>query len=152
METGIVLTFFFQFEAAYFSRDNLALHGFARFFAEQSKEESEHADNLIKYQNKRGGRVVFQDIAKPYTDDWNTPLCTLEASLELEKGVNESLLKLHKVAGSHNDPHLCDYLEEHFLSEQVDSLKKLADLKTKILRVGNDGVGLVVVDQELLSS
>ena len=44
---------------------------------------------LINYQNMRGGRVVFQDIAKAKTDDWYSALSAVEASLELEKKVHE---------------------------------------------------------------
>jgi len=140
-----------SFQAAFFDRDDQALHGFAHFFKEQSKEESEHADNLIKYQNKRGGRVVFQDISKPITGEWGSALAAVQAALELEKSVNESLLALHKVAGSHEDPHLCDHLEGHFLEEQVESIKQLGDLVTKMKRAG-DGLGLHIIDKELHSS
>ncbi len=136
------------FQAAYFDRDDQALHGFARFFAEQSKEENEHADNFIKYQNMRGGRVVFQDIPKPVAGEWGSALAAVQAALDLEKNVNSSLLNLHKVAASHDDPHLCNHLEEHFLEEQVESIKKLGDLITKMKRAG-DGLGLHVIDKEL---
>merc|ERR1711879_1102608 len=51
--------------AAYFERDDVALHGFAKRFRENSDEEREHAQKFIDYQNRRGGRVVFQDIAEP---------------------------------------------------------------------------------------
>ena len=44
---------------------------------------------LIHYQNMRGGRVVFQDVAKAKTDDWISALSAVEASLELEKKVHE---------------------------------------------------------------
>merc|ERR1712192_233130 len=40
-----------------------------------------------------------------------TPLEAMEAALELEKTVNQSLLDLHKVAGDKGDGHLCDFLE-----------------------------------------
>merc|ERR1711915_219558 len=47
------------------NRDDQALHGFAKFFQKSSDEEREHGMKLMEYQAKRGGRVVFQDIAKP---------------------------------------------------------------------------------------
>merc|ERR1712111_234291 len=50
--------------------------------SKSSDEEREHGEKLIKYQNKRGGKVVFQDIAKPTTMEWGTPLDALEAALE----------------------------------------------------------------------
>jgi ferritin heavy chain len=66
----------------------VALHGFAKFFRKQSDEEREHASIFIKYQNMRGGRVVFQDISKPVTDEWESALAAVQAALSLEKKVN----------------------------------------------------------------
>jgi ferritin heavy chain len=77
------------FQSSYFSRDDVALHGFAKFFEHSSKEEREHAQKLITYQNKRGGRVVLNPIDKPAKDEWGTGLDALMAALELEKTVNQ---------------------------------------------------------------
>ena len=74
--------------SAYFDRDDQAYPGFAAFFKKSSDEEREHGEKFIKYQNKRGGKVVFQDVAKPTTMEWGTPLEALEAALELEKTVS----------------------------------------------------------------
>ena len=49
-------------QAYYFDRDDVALPGFHKFFKKSSEEEREHAEKLMKYQNKRGGRIVLQDI------------------------------------------------------------------------------------------
>jgi len=105
---------------------------------------------LMEYQAKRGGRVVFQDIAKPSSMEWGTPLEAMEAALELEKTVNQSLLDLHKVSDSKGDAHLCDFLESEYLTEQVEGIKEIGDLITKIKRAG-DGLGLHIMDKEILS-
>merc|ERR1719481_2446061 len=76
----------------YFDRDDVAYKGMAAFFKKSSDEEREHGEKLIQYQNKRGGKVVFQDIAKPSSMEWGSPVDALEAALELEKTVNQSLL------------------------------------------------------------
>jgi len=65
----------------------------------------------------------------------------VEKALELEKKVNDSLLALHKVASNHNDPHLTNYLEGEFLDEQVESIKKFADMITRLKRAGPEGLG-----------
>merc|ERR1712210_250500 len=75
--------------SSYFNRDDQALHGFAEHFKKESGE------------------------------DWGTPVEAMEAALELEKTVNQSLLDLHKVAGDKGDGHLCDFLESEYLAEQV---------------------------------
>merc|ERR1719206_242240 len=49
--------------SSFFNRDDQALHGFASFFKKSSNEEREHGMKLMEYQTKRGGKVVFQDIA-----------------------------------------------------------------------------------------
>merc|ERR1711936_1188544 len=134
--------------ASHFDRDDVANYGFSSYFKKNSDEEREHAEKFIKYQNRRGGRVVFQDIAKPSTMEWGTPLEAMEAALELEKTVNQSLLDIHKVAGDKGDGHLCDFLESEYLSEQVEGIKAVGDLITKMKRAG-DGLGLHIIDKEM---
>jgi len=134
--------------AAYFERDDVALHGFAKRFRASSDEERGHAMKLIHYQNMRGGRVVFQDIAKAKTDDWSSALKAVEAQLELEKQVHEALLELHNTASSNNDPQLTDFIEGEFLKGQVEDQKEIGDLITK-LRNLKEGLGVHILDKEL---
>merc|ERR1711917_94159 len=117
--------------SSFFNRDDQALHGFASFFKKSSDEEREHGMKLMEYQTKRGGKVVLQDM---------------EAALELEKTVNQSLLDLHKSSDGKGDAHLCDFLEAEFLGEQVDGIKEIGDMITKIKRAG-DGLGLHIKDK-----
>ncbi|KAA8534027.1 hypothetical protein F0562_031544 [Nyssa sinensis] len=53
---------------AYFDRDNVALKGLAKFFKESSEEERDHAEKLMEYQNKRGGKVKLQSILMPLSE------------------------------------------------------------------------------------
>merc|ERR1719369_498106 len=101
--------------AFHFDRDDVALEGYHKYFKHQSDEEREHAEKFMKYQNMRGGRIVFQNIEKPVVFEWANGLAALQDALALEKKVNESLLKLHGIAGQNNDAHLCDFLEEEYL-------------------------------------
>merc|ERR1712180_327819 len=133
---------------SYFNRHDQALHGFGSHFMGESEEERKHGIKLMEYQTKRGGRVVFQDIAKPSTMEWGSPAEAMEAALELEKTVNQSLLDLHKCADSKGDAHLCDFLEAEYLGEQVDGIKSIGDWIIKIKRAG-DGLGLHLIDKEI---
>jgi len=121
--------------AMYFSRDDVALPGFSKFFKENSHEEREHAEKLLSYQNKRGGRIFLQDIKKPERDEWGSGLEAMQCAIQLEKNVNQALLELHKLASEHGDPHLCDFLETHYLNEQVEAIKKLGDYITNLTRM-----------------
>lgn len=133
--------------AAYFNRDDVALPGFRKFFEENAKEEREHAQEFIDYVNQRGGRVTFSPIAQPEKSEWS-PMSSLTEALALEKLVNQKLLDVHTVATTSNDPQLCDFLESEFLKEQVEAIKKLADLITQLKRAG-EGLGTYLFDKNL---
>ena len=133
----------------YFDRDDVALPGFAKFFRKCSHEEREHAEKFMKYQNMRGGRILLQSIDKPSKEEWGTGLDAMEAALELEKNVNQSLLNLHAVATKHDDAQMCDFLEGEYLKEQVEAIKELSDYITNLKRVGT-GLGEYMFDKETL--
>jgi ferritin heavy chain len=126
----------------------MALPGFSSHFQAESDSERRHGIMLMDYQARRGGRVVLQDVAKPTAMDWGSALEAMEAALELEKTVNQSLLDLHKTADGKGDAHLSDYLEAEFLGEQVESIKAIGDWITKMKRAG-DGLGLHIIDKEI---
>ncbi|XP_010164915.1 ferritin heavy chain, partial [Antrostomus carolinensis] len=133
---------FFIFQSYYFDRDDVALKNFAKYFLHQSHEEREHAEKLMKLQNQRGGRIFLQDIKKPDRDDWENGLTAMECALHLEKNVNQSLLELHKLATEKNDPHLCDFIETHYLDEQVKAIKELGDHVTNLRKMGAPKYGM----------
>jgi len=141
----------YQSMSFYFSRDDVALPGFAKYFKDNSDEEREHAEKLMKYQNTRGGRIVLQDIKKPERDEWGTGLEAMQVAMQLEKSVNQSLLDLHKLCSSHDDAQMADFLESEFLEEQVKAIKEIGDHITRLKRVG-PGLGEYIYDRESLSS
>ncbi|KAK3029473.1 hypothetical protein RJ639_037494 [Escallonia herrerae] len=137
---------------AYFDRDNVALKGLAKFFKESSEEEREHAEKLMEYQNKRGGRVKLHSIVTPPSQydhvEKGDALYAMELALSLEKLTNEKLLNAHKVADESNDPQMQDFIESEFLAEQVEAIKKISDYVTQLRRVGK-GHGVWHFDQML---
>jgi len=134
--------------AYHFDRSEIALEGYHTYFKNQSDEEREHAQKLMKYQNVRGGTILLKDVAAPpdMAANSNDHIASLEAALELERKVNDSLLKLHALGDSHNDAHLCDFLESEFLDEQVQSINEIAKLITNAKRCG-DGLGIFQFDK-----
>lgn len=138
---------------AYFDRDNIALKGLAKFYKESSEEEREHAEKLMEYQNKRGGKVKLHSILMTPSEfdhaEKGDALYSMELALSLEKLTNEKLLSLHRVAEQNNDPQLQDFIESEFLYEQVEAIKKIADFVTQLRMVGK-GHGVWHFDQMLL--
>ncbi|XP_023013088.1 ferritin, heavy subunit [Leptinotarsa decemlineata] len=134
--------------AYHFYRDDVALMGFHKYFKEASEEEREHAYKLMEYLNKRGGRLILKDIKAPEKQEWESAQAAMIDALKLEKEVNERLLTLHSVASDHKDANLCDFLETHYLQEQVDAIKEIGDHITNLKRVG-EGLGVFMFDQKL---
>ncbi|XP_059013291.1 ferritin heavy chain-like [Mustela lutreola] len=128
--------------AFYFDRDDVALKHFARFFMRRSRKETQHAEKLMELQNQRGGRLRLRDIKKPDRDDWEGGLKAMESALHLEKSVNQSLLDLHQLATDKNDAQLCDFLESHYLHQQVEALKELGGYVTSLRKMGAPEAGV----------
>lgn len=70
----------------------------------------------------------------------------VKTSLKIEKEVNESLLRVHRIAGQENDPATQDFIESEFLKSQNEQIKRAADLITQLERCG-DGLGLYLFDK-----
>jgi ferritin heavy chain len=138
---------------AYFDRDNVALKGLAKFFKESSEEERGHAEKLMEYQNKRGGKVKLQSILMPLSEfdhaEKGDALYAMELALSLEKLTNEKLLNLHSVADKNSDVQLADFVESEFLTEQVEAIKKISEYVAQLRRIGK-GHGVWHFDQTLL--
>ncbi|TMW51077.1 hypothetical protein DOY81_003851 [Sarcophaga bullata] len=113
--------------AYYFDRSDVASPGAFKFFKEASLEERKHAEILMVYMNKRGGTIILEGIEAPKFKINSIRDAFLEA-LNMEKKVNNALLKVHAIASENNDPNMCDFIEANFLQEQVDDIKQLADL------------------------
>ncbi|CAL8285058.1 unnamed protein product [Merluccius merluccius] len=138
----------------YFDRDDVALPKFSQYFLERSSKEQEHAEELLQYQNMRGGRAVLQTISKPSREEWKGGLQALSFSLDYQKTLNSSVLDLHRRANEHKDPHLCDFLEQHFLSDSHDVIKQLGDYIGSLGRLcaaeGQGGMGEYLFDKHTL--
>lgn len=136
----------------YFDRDNVGLPGFAKFFKEASAEEREHAEKLMEYQTKRGGRVVLKALAPPLTEYDNEEkgeaLYAMELALSLEKLNFQKLRALWDVADQSGDAALCDFIEGDLLQDQVDSVKEHAVYVSMLRRVGK-GLGVYQIDRML---
>merc|ERR1712060_121143 len=103
----------------------------------ESEEEREHAEKLIEYQNKRGGKVVLGALMSPITEfDHETKgeaLYAMELALSLEKLNYEKLVDVHRGADEAGDPSLTDFIEGEDL---VEAIKKVATYVSQLRRIG----------------
>jgi len=146
----ITSSYVYESMGFYFDREDVALKGFSRFFRHSSTWDMEvFAEKLMKYLNKRGGRVVLQNIEKPTNDTWGSPLECMQIALELEKSLNQAFLQLHDLAEKNNDSHMVHFLEDYFLDQQVAWIRKIGCYIAQLKRVGK-GIGEYIFDKELL--
>ena len=127
--------------------ENEGLAGVANWFAIQFKEEQAHAQIFMNYVNQRGGKVTLLPIdAVP--DKWDSPLAAFEATLEHEKKVTSLINDLLSLAEEEKDYATRDRLL-WFVSEQVEEEDTARQLIDKFKLIGDNGMGLYMLDQEL---
>lgn len=133
------ISYVYHAMSSYFNRDNVALPGLSKYFDEASKEERDHAQDLMSLQATRGGRVKMQALLAPQMEydhsEKGEALHAMELSLALEKLNLTKLSALHKVADESSDFQVADYVER-MLQEQADDIKKTAEYVSQLRRVG----------------
>ncbi|MDE6309993.1 MAG: ferritin [Muribaculaceae bacterium] len=121
--------------------------GIANWFKIQFKEEQAHAEIFMNYINQRGGRVLLMPIAEVPTE-WATPLDAFKATLEHERKVTAMINALYAQAEADHDYASREKLN-WFVSEQVEEEETAQQLIDKFTLIGDNGMGLYNLDQEL---
>ena len=121
--------------------------GIANWFKVQFKEEQAHAEIFMNYINQRGGRVWLKPIDAVETE-WATPLDAFKATLEHERKVTAMINNLYALAEAEHDYATREMLN-WFISEQVEEEESAQQLIDKFTLIGNDGMGIYMLDQEL---
>ena len=141
-------SFTYHLISCYFRRLDVGLEKLAEYFNKASLEERTHANQLMDYQTMRGGTVtnltnitsIVEDLELFTTNDI---IKSLEIALEMEKSINLSLLKLHKIAENNNDAQFSDYLEGNYLNEQVEAIAELSKVISVLKSFGDNRYGIV---------
>ena len=121
--------------------------GIANWFKVQFKEEQAHAEIFMNYINQRGGRVWLKPIDAVETE-WATPLDAFKATLEHERKVTAMINNLYALAEAEHD-YATREMRNWFISEQVEEEESAQQLIDKFTLIGNDGIGIYMLDQEL---
>ena len=131
--------------ANYFETINL--QGFANWMRIQALEEMTHGEKFFNFLCEVGARTNLLPIDGP-KNDYKSPLEVLEYSLEHEKFVTASIGKLMTIAKEEGD-HASEIFLQWFVTEQVEEEASFGLLVKKLERIGDDGNGLLRLDEEL---
>ena len=122
----------------YFDREDVSLQGFREFLLKSADKEYENAKKLMSFQNERGGRIVFQGIEKPSKDEWGSGLEVMRVALALERQLLQSLLDMHKSAGSRGDAQMSDFIAANFIAQKTETVKQMGDRVTLLEKLQTD--------------
>ena len=123
------------------------LEGMASWMQAQADEERMHAMKFVQHINDRGGRVLLQQIAQPKTE-WSTPLEAFEEAYDHECMISGKINDLVELAHRERD-HAADTFLQWFVSEQVEEEATALGIVEKLKLVGDNGMGLLMVDGQL---
>lgn len=156
--------------AAYFSRDEVNMPGFAKLFFEHASEERGHGYALMEYLLMRGSKKTNESFTKklivaPQVPQWApipdvngkmpNGLSVLNDALDKEVAVTRSIRNVITVCENNkfNDYHLVDYLTAEFLEEQYKGQRELAGKIATLSRMmkQSDSLGQFLFDKELLA-
>lgn len=121
--------------------------GIANWFRIQFQEEQAHAQIFMNYINARGGRVILKPIDE-VPESWDSPLAAFEATLAHEQKVTSLINNIYAIAEEEKDYPTCDRLN-WFITEQVEEEESAQELIDKFRMIGDSGMGLYMLDQEL---
>lgn len=131
--------------AAHFEAVNLP--GFAHWMRLQHEEEHEHAMRIFDYIYERDERVTLQAIEQP-PSNFNAPLDIFQQAYEHERGVTERINMLYGMAVENGD-YATQSMLQWFVDEQVEEEKITRDVVDQLKMIGDDSVGLYMLDREL---
>jgi len=131
--------------SSYFSSINL--NGFATWMRVQAQEELTHAMKFYDYVIERGGRVTVAAIEAPPAE-WDSPLQVFEHVYTHEQKVTGLINDLVNLAIAEKD-HATTAFLQWFVTEQVEEESSADEIVQKVKLVGDQGAGLLMLDQEL---
>lgn len=121
--------------------------GVANWFAVQFREEQAHAQILMNHLLSRGARVELQPIAEVKTQ-WGSVLEMFRETLEHERKVTSLIHNLYTLSNQEQDFASISMLH-WFIDEQVEEEENAQDLIDQLEAVGDDKLGLFMVDKDL---
>ncbi|MDO5032602.1 ferritin [Corynebacterium sp.] len=130
-----------------YEMDNLSFPGMRDWFYKQAEEEHMHAQKIADHLLARGCRVELSDIPVG-SHKAATPLDAFEAAYAHEQKVSEQIREIARTADEVKDLD-SRTLINWFLDEQIEEESRVSEIVDQIKLVGNDGSGLLRIDEAL---
>ncbi|MDH3997375.1 MAG: ferritin [Desulfuromonadales bacterium] len=145
MKNEYLSAYLYRAMAGYFEAEDLP--GIASWMRVQAMEELTHGEKFFHFICEANGRTDLRAIDAPQ-NDYASPLACFEYSLDHEKFVTDSINKLMDLAQKENN-HAAKIFLQWFVTEQVEEEASFGLVIKKLQRIGDDGNGLLRLDDEL---
>ncbi|MGC5614759.1 ferritin [Georgenia sp. Z1491] len=124
------------------------LPGMALWLRHQADEEIVHANKFIDHVIDRGNSPSIGAVDAPAVKTGLSPAEAFAAALEHEQIVSESIRNLYRAADAEGDIDARPLLN-WFVDEQIEEESTVGEILARIELVGDDGPGLLRLDDEL---
>jgi ferritin len=131
--------------AGYFQAEDLP--GVANWMRIQAMEELTHGEKFFHFICDAAGRTDLRAIDMPQ-NSYKSPLDCFKAGLKHENFVTASINNLVNLARKDNN-YAAEIFLQWFVTEQVEEEANFSLIIKKLERIGDDGNGLLRLDQEL---
>ena len=123
------------------------LTGMAKWFRTEAAGELTHMNLFVDYLNDRDFQAKFATIEAPAAD-WENPIEAFDLVRTQEHKLLQRMNDLIDLADKHND-HLTHSFLTQFVPQQIADTAEADDVHDRLMLVGGDGHGLILIDQEL---
>ena len=127
--------------------DQKGYAGSANFFYRQAEEERAHMMKFFRYVNEMQGKAVVSSVDQPPAS-FDKFAELFEIALEHERKVTHSIYDISKLSREEGD-YATEQLMQWFVDEQREEETQMINILDKLKLIGNDGVGLYMLDKEL---
>lgn len=144
----------FEFAASMFYRqmaielERMDLPGMASWLRRQADEEIAHANKFIDHVTDRGNHAIIGDVTAPQVPEDASVNDIFTAALDHERRVSESVRTLYRASEAEGDLDSRPLLN-WFISEQIDEEAAVSEIVGRVALIGDDGPGLLRLDQDL---
>ncbi|MCB0337723.1 MAG: ferritin [Bdellovibrionales bacterium] len=142
-----------EFQAAYLYLsmscycEEKSFSGMAHWLRMQAQEEVSHGMKIYTYLNDMEQSVTMQTIPQPKIK-FEGLQDIFESALESEKKVASDLNQIATLALEKSDQMTYSFLK-WFLDEQVEEISSVGTILDKVKLIGDQGYGLLMLDNEL---
>ena len=126
---------------------SIGLKGAANWFMVQYQEEMVHFMKFYTYINNQGEHVELGSLAAP-PSEFPSLLGMFEQTLKHEQHITGCINELVDLALREKD-HATNIFLQWFVTEQIEEEENDRDLIAKLKLVGDNGQGLLMVDNEM---